>query len=82
MINLTAHARRRFKQRITDADLSEVFATVQTLSGVVDRCGGKCRIRIDNVVLVINDYKVVTVYTNKSRTNQINTWIKQFKTRR
>jgi hypothetical protein len=82
MINLTANARRRFKQRITDADLSEIFATVQTLSSVVDRCGGKCRIRIDNVVLVINDYKVVTVYTNKSRINKINTWIKQFKTRR
>ena len=82
MINLTAHARRRFEQRITDADLSEVFATVQTLSGVVDGFGGKCRIRIDNVVLVINDYKVVTVYTNKSRTNQINAWIKQFKARR
>lgn len=82
MINLTAHARRRFEQRITDADIADVFATVQTLSGVVDGCCGKCRIRIDNVVLVINDYKIVTVYTNKSRTNQINAWIKQFKARR
>ena len=82
MINLTAHARRRFEQRITDAELSEVFATVQTLSCVVDGCGGKCRIRIDNVVLVINDYKVVTVYTNKSRMESIRTWANGFKVRR
>ena len=82
MITITAHARTRVEQRITDAELSEVFATVQNLSGVVDGCGGKCRIKIDNVVLVINDYKIVTVYTNKSRMESIRTWANGFKVKR